>query len=170
MILVISSGPAHSDRLDNPLPVGVLQSSSWVASSSIRPPGTFANIGIWGTMGLIPSRGSAHDYPVDRRCPSKHQKTSVDMSLNAPLRPPFRRCLPRGQPPHPALQFFVYCRLSALFFILNVLRASQMNVFQRFLLSIARSALLLLRPSKPLQPLVLPPVLHSIKSMFGSVR
>jgi hypothetical protein len=44
---------------------------------------------------------------VDRRCPSKQQNSSVDVFLNAPVRPPFRRCLPRGRPPHPQLHSFV---------------------------------------------------------------
>jgi hypothetical protein len=40
-----------------------------------------ANVGICAAMGLIPSRGSAHDRRVDCCCPSKHQKTSVDSSI-----------------------------------------------------------------------------------------
>jgi hypothetical protein len=92
---VISSGPAHSHRLVSPLPIGVLQSSSWVASSNESTPGPYANVGICATMGLILFHRPAHDHTVDRRSPSKHQKTLVDMSLNTPLRLPFRRFIPR---------------------------------------------------------------------------
>jgi hypothetical protein len=81
---------AHSHRLDHRLPIGTPQSSSWVTSS---------NIGICATMGLIPSRASAHHHRVDRRCPSKHQKTSVDVSLNRPFRPLSRRLIPECDRP-----------------------------------------------------------------------
>jgi hypothetical protein len=70
-----SSGLAHSHRLNNLLPIGVLKSSFWVVLSNSCALGTYANVGIWAKMGLIPSRGPAHDHMVDHHCPSKHQKT-----------------------------------------------------------------------------------------------
>jgi hypothetical protein len=71
-----------------------------------------ANIRICTKTGLIPSRGFAPDHTVDHSCPSKHQKTSAGVSLNAPLRPPFRRCLCRGRPLDPGNQSFVSFRSS----------------------------------------------------------
>jgi hypothetical protein len=53
--MIISSGSAHSHRLDNHLTIGTRQPSLWVGSSNIRPSNTSANIGICATTGLIPS-------------------------------------------------------------------------------------------------------------------
>jgi hypothetical protein len=55
------------------------------------------NVGICLAMRFIPSRGCAHGHTVDHRWPPKYPKTSGGSFLNAPRRPPFCRCLPRGR-------------------------------------------------------------------------
>jgi hypothetical protein len=89
-LLFARAEPQTRERLAIDAP----QSSSRITSSKICPLGTSANARICAAMGLIPSRGSTHDHIVDRRCPSKHQNTSVDLCLSAPLRPSFCHCQP----------------------------------------------------------------------------